>query len=442
MRTAGGLKRRSRCFAMSPCPLAAQTPEKGLDLRSASRLQLEAKDKEQSRQFQLEVRKLEIEADKAVRLRQLELDSQLHASGAFSQAASMFPPPPHPPAFDVSKHISLVPTFRETEVDAYFGAFERIAVALRWPSEAWALLVQCKIHGKALLLEDSLDYDSVKVAILRVYELVPEAYRQKCRHHRKGPNQTHVEFAREKGMLFAKWIASCKAADYSALRELIMMEELKKCLPDRIVVYLNEQKVNSLSAAAVLADEYVLTHKSVFPSVFTEKSRRVSAAPFTQPSNVNNVKREERECFYCHKPGHVIANCMTLKRKEQPQNMSQPKGIGLIKAESSTIPASDTDDSEIDPCFRPFVFDGFIYLTGESADQRPVHILRDTGGSQSVIVASALPFSEQSACGYGSILRGIEMGYIPRSVHNVHVQSKLITLFFPVAVCPACLYEV
>ena len=110
----------------------------------------------------------------------------------------------------------------------------------------------------------------VRLAILRVYELVPEAYRQKCRHYRKGPNQTHVEFAREKGMLFAKWIASCKAADYSALRELIMMEELKKCLPDRIVVYLNEQKVNSLSAAAVLADEYVLTHTSVFPSVFTE----------------------------------------------------------------------------------------------------------------------------------------------------------------------------
>jgi len=117
--------------------------------------------------------------------------------------------------------------------------------------------------------------------------------------------------------------------------------------------------------------------------------------------------------------------------------MSPPKGIGLIKAESSTIPASDTDDGEIDPCFKPIVFEGLISLTGESADQRPVRILRDTGGSQSVIVASVLPFSEQSACGYGSTLCGIEMGYIPRPVHNVHVQSKLVAGFFPVAVCPA-----
>ena len=77
-----------------------------------------------------------------------------------------------------------------------------------------------KIYGKAqeavaaLSLEDSLHYDSVKVAILRVYELVPEAYRQKFRNHRKGSNQTHMEFAREKGMLFAKWVTSCKAEDY------------------------------------------------------------------------------------------------------------------------------------------------------------------------------------------------------------------------------------
>lgn len=32
--------------------------------------------------------------------------------------------------FDVSKHIALVPTFRDTEADSYFGAFEHITSAL------------------------------------------------------------------------------------------------------------------------------------------------------------------------------------------------------------------------------------------------------------------------------------------------------------------------
>jgi len=33
--------------------------------------------------------------------------------------------------FYVCKHISLVPHFRETEVDTYFSAFERLVSALK-----------------------------------------------------------------------------------------------------------------------------------------------------------------------------------------------------------------------------------------------------------------------------------------------------------------------
>ena len=38
-----------------------------------------------------------------------------------------------------------------------------------------------------LTLEESMDYDIVKAAILRVYELVAEAYRQKFKTKRKPP---------------------------------------------------------------------------------------------------------------------------------------------------------------------------------------------------------------------------------------------------------------
>ncbi len=116
--------------------------------------------------------------------------------------------------FDVSKNISLVSQFRETEVDSYFGMFERIASALNWSREVWPLLLQCKLTGKAqevyatLSLVDSLKYDAVKAAILRAYELVPEAYRQRFRSHKKLFSQTFVEFAREKHILFDKWCTS------------------------------------------------------------------------------------------------------------------------------------------------------------------------------------------------------------------------------------------
>lgn len=36
-------------------------------------------------------------------------------------------------SFAVTKHVALVPSFRETEFDMYFSIFERLAVSLKWP---------------------------------------------------------------------------------------------------------------------------------------------------------------------------------------------------------------------------------------------------------------------------------------------------------------------
>lgn len=77
----------------------------------------------------------------------------------------MQPPSSPVAAFDISKNISLVPTFHEAEVECYFGAFERIAAALQWPRDVWAILLQCKLTGKAqevcasFSVEDSLCFD-------------------------------------------------------------------------------------------------------------------------------------------------------------------------------------------------------------------------------------------------------------------------------------------
>ena len=59
-----------------------------------------------------------------------------------------------------------------------------------------------------LNLETSSIYKEVKKDILKAYELVPEAYRQKLRSCKKWDDQTHVEFAREKELLFEKWLTS------------------------------------------------------------------------------------------------------------------------------------------------------------------------------------------------------------------------------------------
>ena len=44
-------------------------------------------------------------------------------------------------------------------------------------------------------------------------------------------------------MLFGRWCSACRADDLTSVCELMLLKEFKKLLPDRVVIYLNVQKV-------------------------------------------------------------------------------------------------------------------------------------------------------------------------------------------------------
>ena len=165
--------------------------------------------------------------------------------------------------FNVTKHIRLVPPFQEEEVDKYFLHFEKVAENLNWPKEHWTLLLQSVLISKAreiytqLGVEQIHHYETVKELILKGYELVPEAYRQKFRNCKKDSNQTHVEFARNKEQLFDRWCCSEKIdQNYDKLRQLMLVEEFKHCIQSDVKTFLDEKQVETLEAAACLADDY------------------------------------------------------------------------------------------------------------------------------------------------------------------------------------------
>ena len=163
--------------------------------------------------------------------------------------------------FDVSKRIKFVPPFQEKEVDKYFLRFENIATSFKWPRDVWMLLLHSVLVGKArvvysaMLLEHNSQYDLVKKAVLKAYELVPEAYRQNFKNYKKIDKQTYTEFASEKEALLNRWCASKEVAkDFEKLRQLILIEEFKACVPANIKTYIDEQKATTLHQTVVLAD--------------------------------------------------------------------------------------------------------------------------------------------------------------------------------------------
>ncbi|XP_073771215.1 uncharacterized protein [Danio rerio] len=396
-------------------------------------------------QQQLEMRKMELELQKEreereFQLRKLELELKLksHQAPVISAAESN--------VFDVHKNIRLVPPFLEREVEKYFQHFERVAESLKWPKTFWTLLLQCVLIGRAqdvysaLTTEQSSDYEIVKSAILQAYELAPEAYRQKFRTHFKSEKSTFLEFAREKENLFDRWCSSVKIKSKEELRELILLEEFKCCVPNAVAMYLNEHKVTKLSEAALMADEFTLTHQNTahvndmsrlkLNSMSKSKKMLSRQHVVSVPAENVSLTRQKGEiiCFYCKKQGHKISDCAILKKKDK-----SVKPVGLISKVNHNVSTKQIEKINISEMedktsvdFGPFITDGSVSLP-DSDEFVPVRILRDTGAGQSFLMQGLLPLSERTATGSHVLVRGLEMSYMEVPLHHIHLNSKLVT---------------
>ncbi len=139
------------------------------------------------------------------------------------------------------------------------------------PKEHWPFLLQCVLPGKAweifvqLSVEQASDYNLIKEVILQGYELAPKVYHQKFRMYSKTDKQTFVAFAREKEQLFDRWCNSERVnKNFDKLKQLLLIEEFKQCIHVDIRTFINEEKTETLADAALLPDNYSLTHRVSF----------------------------------------------------------------------------------------------------------------------------------------------------------------------------------
>ncbi|XP_051866842.1 cilia- and flagella-associated protein 45-like isoform X2 [Pristis pectinata] len=329
--------------------------------REQTQLKLEAEQKITQMKLEAErereLTRMKIEADLAMKqmeLKRMELDSEekekqrQHDLQMMQKSVES----DSDDGFSASREVRLVPPFEEDQVDQYFQHFEKVAVSSNWPRKGWALMVQSVIKGKAqkaysaLSAEDAADYTKVKQAILKAYELVPEAYRQKFRDLRKSADQTYMEFANGKRICFERWyMAKNVDGDFDKLTELILVEDFKRCVPAELTTYLNEKAVETLQETARLADDYALTHKSKWgqPKTFQKSTKTIQVNRRLNWEVIKKGKDEkkpglekpvERTCYYCRKPGHVISNCALLKKKKEAgpnacfQTIKNQKGLG------------------------------------------------------------------------------------------------------------------
>ena len=464
-----------------------------------------------------ELRELELKAEQEKALLAAEIEAKKEAAAREHELkmASLGKQSPSDKAsvFDPARNIRLVPPFQEKEVDKYFAHFEKVADSLNWPKESWVLLLQSVLVGKAqeiygsLSVEQSSNYEHVKEAILKAYELVPEAYRQKFRNYLKYDSKTHVEFAREKENLFNRWCHSKEIGqDFKKLKQMVLLEEFKDKVRPDIRSHLDEQKVEELEKAAIMADDYALTHKMSSKSGNPQQKRYHGSGNRDNISrNMDDRKRQGKStenvglvskveplkpisCGHCGKPGHIISNCWKLggktpcehcgrfnhkseecriaKNKLQkdvkptgltslkglkvsPFNESENqkgvkvkplidrnhfveknKGIKVNPLHNDKICIEDkispNTESDYMKNYKPFISEGVVSLVGDENSSQKVKILRDTGATQSLMLDSVLPLTENSFTGANVLISGVEMGVLEVPLHEVNIKSSLI----------------
>lgn len=360
---------------------------------------------------------------------------------------------------DLVANMRLVPRFDEKDVERFFLLFERVADARNWPDEDRTLILQSVFIGKAqeayscLSVEDAKDYLIVKNAVLRAYELVPEAYRQKFRSWKKTEKQTHVEFVHDISVYFNRWCTASGVKTLEDLKELMLLEQFKNSVSERVATYINERKPDTVSEAAVMADEFFLIHKTSVGYRKTEEnfpkqswydpsksSKFVRALPDRQGYASVGEKERSNMCNYCHRMGHWKNECPFLKVKDDAKtkasSLPSVKPVAFVVT-TSEVPNIQESCSTASSTFSPFVTDGSVRLVN-STEAVPVKVLRDTGSAETFVLESVLAFSNDSYTGNNVLIKGIGLNVMSVPVHKVVLHSDLIQGEVEVAV-RACL---
>ena len=152
-----------------------------------------------------------------------------------------------------------IPAFNEgkDEMDSYLLRFERYATAQKWEPDTWAAGLSALLQGKALDVyalmpkEDALNYDKLKVALLKRYELTEKKFKRKYKKCRPENGETFQQFTTRMKSYFTRWIDMAGIEkSYEGLQDLILREQLTFICKRDLELFLREREPKSLEQAS------------------------------------------------------------------------------------------------------------------------------------------------------------------------------------------------
>ena len=204
------------------------------------------------------------------------------------------------------------------DLDAYLQRFERFATTAKWEKTGWAPKLSALLSGRALEVysrlseEAAQDYDRVKLALMKRYDLTEDGYRRKFRASKPEVDESPEQFIVRLDRYLLRWLElSNTDRSFEGLKDLIVKEQFIACLKE-LAIHLRERAPETLVQIAKIADQYLEAHGK---HLFSPASRKPVVSPQKEETKIQQNDSTTVVCFKCNARGHKAVNCPSLVKR-------------------------------------------------------------------------------------------------------------------------------
>lgn len=232
----------------------------------------------------------------------------------------------------------LLPKYVEGEdIDVFLRSFERLANLHKWPKPERAMRLVPQLTGKTLdsyarLGEgESNDYDVIKKAILKRYNLTASTYKDKFRTCKQYPNETFREFYTRSLNHFEHWCQMDRVNDnFQTLVDMVLREQLINSSSKDLQVWLKERQLKSSDEMIELAEVYQNAHRGSgsMTRAQTQNNQRDNRGNVSEQKALsgNMQNKHVKKCYLCQRFGNFMNNCPLRRTTDRDTTSGKPWG--------------------------------------------------------------------------------------------------------------------
>ncbi|XP_063309532.1 uncharacterized protein LOC134610496 [Pelobates fuscus] len=247
---------------------------------------------------------------------------------------------------------------KDGDLDVFLCSFEKACRQYQLPKDQWAKYLTPGLRGPALEAFAALpaefdqDYDVIKTALQKRYNLTPEVYQKKFRTLQKHPTESYAAVVGHQATAFRQWTTGLEITTLESLQDFLIKEQFLQLCPADVQEWLLDRNPKTASEAGELEDFHTANRATVDRSRGFAKgtsSWRITPPrlPITRPSGPSFVsaptsgrggasalsaQRDSRRCFICNQMGHLRNTCPE-KRRPAPSS----GGVQPARAPSSVL---------------------------------------------------------------------------------------------------------